>query len=57
MNGSTPLAVVGTGYVELTTGVALAYLGNRVACVDNDHGKVSLFIEGEAVLSTRRISS
>ena len=28
--------IVGTGYVGLTTGVALGYLGHRVTCVDKD---------------------
>jgi UDPglucose 6-dehydrogenase len=28
--------VIGTGYVGLTTGLALAYLGHKVSCVDKD---------------------
>ncbi len=28
--------IIGTGYVGLTTGVALGYLGHRVTCVDKD---------------------
>lgn len=35
------VAVIGAGYVGLTTGVALAYLGHRVVCVDADEGKVA----------------
>ncbi len=39
------LAVVGTGYIGLTTGVALAYLGHRVTCVDKDDRKLSRLAE------------
>jgi len=35
------VAVVGTGYVGLVTGVVLADLGNDVICVDNDPAKIS----------------
>lgn len=35
------VAVVGTGYVGLVTGVVLADLGNDVICVDNDADKVA----------------
>ncbi len=30
------IVIVGTGYVGLTTGLALGYLGHNVTCVDND---------------------
>lgn len=36
------LAVVGTGYVGLTTGVCLAEIGHTVICVDNDENKISM---------------
>ncbi|MBN1385125.1 MAG: UDP-glucose/GDP-mannose dehydrogenase family protein [Elusimicrobia bacterium] len=36
------LAVIGTGYVGLTTGVCLAEIGHTVICVDNDKKKISL---------------
>jgi len=32
------IAQIGTGYVGLTTGVTLAFLGHRVTCVDVDEG-------------------
>lgn len=41
------IAVIGTGYVGLTTGVCLASLGNDVACVDVDPGKVERLQRGE----------
>lgn len=34
------VAIIGTGYVGLTTGVALAYLGHTVTCVDKDRSKL-----------------
>lgn len=36
------VAVVGTGYVGLVTGVVLADLGNDVICVDKDQNKLDL---------------
>src|SRR5438552_1730855 len=36
------VAVIGTGYVGLVTGVVLAELGNNVICVDNDPRKVDM---------------
>jgi UDPglucose 6-dehydrogenase len=40
------IAVIGTGYVGLVTGVVLAELGNHVVCVDNDLSKVAKLREG-----------
>ena len=40
------VVIVGTGYVGLTTGVALAYLGNDVYCIDIDEAKVRDLREG-----------
>ena len=40
------LVVVGTGYVGLTTGAALAYLGHKVICVDKDRAKIAMLREG-----------
>jgi UDPglucose 6-dehydrogenase len=40
--------VVGTGYVGLTTGVVLAYLGNEVVCLDVDGKKIAILQEGRS---------
>jgi UDPglucose 6-dehydrogenase len=42
------VTIIGTGYVGLTTGVALAYLGNRVTCLDVDESKLSSMRAGKA---------
>ena len=34
------ITIIGTGYVGLTTGVCLAYLGHKVICVDKDLAKI-----------------
>ena len=34
------IAVIGTGYVGLITGTALAEIGNHVTCMDVDENKV-----------------
>lgn len=40
------VAVIGTGYVGLVTGVVLAQLGNDVICVDKDKDKVEKLRQG-----------
>ncbi len=35
------IAIIGTGYVGLVSGVCLADLGHKVVCVDSDLGKIS----------------
>src|SRR3989344_441196 len=35
------IAIVGTGYVGLTTGTCLAELGNNLICVDIDESKIN----------------
>lgn len=41
------IAVVGTGYVGLVTGVCLAETGNHVICVDIDDNKIAKLQNGE----------
>jgi UDPglucose 6-dehydrogenase len=43
----TAIAVIGTGYVGLTTGAGFALLGHRVVCVDVDAAKVARLAAGE----------
>jgi UDPglucose 6-dehydrogenase len=40
------VAIIGTGYVGLTTGVTLAYLGHSVTCVDIDESKIDGLRQG-----------
>jgi UDPglucose 6-dehydrogenase len=41
------IAVIGTGYVGLTTGACLAGLGHDVVCADIDEAKVAMLERGE----------
>lgn len=40
------IAVAGTGYVGLVTGVALANIGHNVTCVDIDEKKIEKMRSG-----------
>ncbi len=40
------VSIIGTGYVGLTTGVCLAYLGNEVTCLDTDEAKIDSLRQG-----------
>jgi len=40
------LAMIGTGYVGLTTGACLAKVGHDVICVDNDQAKIDVLNKG-----------
>ncbi|MBI3314555.1 MAG: UDP-glucose/GDP-mannose dehydrogenase family protein [Candidatus Omnitrophica bacterium] len=40
------IAIIGSGYVGLVTGVCLAHIGHRVICVDNDPQKVKKLKKG-----------
>ncbi|HWM57453.1 MAG TPA: UDP-glucose/GDP-mannose dehydrogenase family protein [Pseudonocardia sp.] len=44
------IAVIGAGYVGLTTAACLASLGHRVACADLDHDKIDRLNRGEVDL-------
>lgn len=41
------IAVVGTGYVGLSTGACLAHLGHRVVCLDIDEAKIGRLSSGD----------
>lgn len=41
------LAIIGTGYVGLTSGTCFADMGHNVLCVDNDARKVDVLLRGE----------
>ena len=41
------VAIIGTGYVGLTTGACLAFLGHKVTCVDADANKIASLSRGE----------
>jgi len=45
-NQAMQVAIIGTGYVGLTTGVCLAFLGHSVACVDSDASKIEALAAG-----------
>jgi UDPglucose 6-dehydrogenase len=47
MTTPTTLAVIGTGYVGLTTGACFAHLGFHVICADIDQHKLDLLEAGE----------
>src|SRR3954469_9860034 len=49
------IAVVGTGYVGLTTGVCLAHLGHSVVCADVDVAKVEGLQRGEVPIREPRL--
>lgn len=42
------IAVAGTGYVGLVTGVCLAYTGQRIWCVDTDERKIETLKNGKS---------
>ena len=51
------IAIIGTGYVGLTTAVVLAYLNHDVAAVDKDEGKLNLLHEGKSPIHEPGIQS
>lgn len=44
------VAIIGTGYVGLPTGVGLAELGNNVICIDYDAHKIDMLRAGQVTL-------
>ncbi len=51
----TRLAIIGTGYVGLTTGACFAHLGHDVVCADIDAGKVERLNRGEVPIVEHRL--
>ena len=41
------VCIIGTGYVGITTGACLAFLGHTVSCVDTDKSKIALLQSGK----------
>ncbi len=41
------VSIIGTGYVGLTTGACLAFLGHKVTCIDADERKVKALQAGK----------
>ncbi len=41
------VSIIGTGYVGLTTGACLAFLGHEVTCVDSDQKKIASLQAGK----------
>ena len=46
----TRIAIIGTGYVGLTTGACFAHLGHDVVCADIDEAKVARLSNGEITI-------
>lgn len=44
------IAIIGSGYVGLVTGVCLAEIGHRVICVDNDRDKIRSLKKGKVTI-------
>ncbi len=49
------IAVIGTGYVGLTTGACFAHLGHEVVCADIDEDKVARLQRGEIPIVERNL--
>ena len=52
---SNRIAVVGTGYVGLTTGACLAHLGHQVVCGDVDEAKIAELAAGRVPIVEERL--
>lgn len=44
------LAIIGTGYVGLTSGVCFAEMGNDVLCIDNNSKKLKKLLDGQITI-------
>ena len=42
------VAIVGTGYVGLTTGICLSFIGHEVTCLDTDERKIAQLRSGQS---------
>jgi len=42
------VCTIGTGYVGLTTGACLAFMGHQVTCIDSDEKKVAMLKAGQS---------
>lgn len=51
----TRIAIIGTGYVGLTTGACFAHLGHEVVCGDIDEAKVERLSRGEIPIVEHRL--
>jgi UDP-glucose 6-dehydrogenase len=51
----TRIAIIGTGYVGLTTGACFAHLGHEVVCADIDPDKVARLNRGEIPIVEHRL--
>ena len=51
----TRLAIIGTGYVGLTTGACFAHLGHDVVCADIDADKIERLSRGEITIVEHRL--
>lgn len=51
------VSIIGTGYVGLTTGVCLAYLGHDVTCLDSDEQKINTLRAGKTPIYEPHLTS
>ena len=49
------VSIIGTGYVGLTTGVCLGFLGHKVTCLDSDEAKIDTLRAGHTPIYEPRL--